>query len=323
VKQTTIDALCWIDPPSPSPSTPLAPASRPEAQDVDAIRSVYRLSFAPGLDRLLETSWFSTHGVATLTADRPLLTQFEHYLNAIATSSSASSARIANTETHLVWSLLAMVRRRRPSISEFVHGPSSSSGNPSPPSSSPSSSSPPAAALALALASSRAADAREAARRLDLLEALLTGGPVESAALVDPPESPDGGPTDLTSQLRARSRAFWHCVAHFLLLPERDTALARARALLDSREARDVVYSAMLMRALAETHHASASSSADGEGLRGAPREALVPGPGPTPAECDWRTASEFLAAQAGGQATTAVVRRVCGMVLRGMGTGG
>ena len=224
--QTNIDDLCWID---DQAGTPVSASSHHESQNGEALRTIYNTSFAPGLDRILETRWFSTDGYVSLASDRSLLTQFENYVAAISSPSS-----VANQEARLVWALLCMCRRRPlPGFAgEFIND------------------------------REHALDGDEVAeKRLDIIEALITIRQLASNPLAESAEPPlnPSIPT-LTQQLKTREQRFWLHVGEFASTSNADgdaveRILSKSRKLLDNFENRDVIYSIMLMRHIGEKWH--------------------------------------------------------------------
>lgn len=221
---TDIDDLCWIDEQS---GMAVSASSHHEVQNTEALRTVYHTSFAPGLDRLLETRWFSQHGYMSLSSDRALLTQFENYVAAISRSSS-----VANKEARLVWAMLSTCRRRPlPGFAgEFINDKEDT------------------------------LDGDEVAEnRLDILEALITGRKLRSNPLAGSAEPPlQASPSTLAQQLHAREQNFWLHVGDFLSASTADAVertLSKSRKLLDNFENRDVVYSVLLMRHIGDKWH--------------------------------------------------------------------
>jgi white-opaque regulator 2 len=222
--QTNIDDLCWID---DQAGTPVSASSHLESQNSEALRTIYNTSFAPGLDRLLETRWFSADGYMSLASDRSLRTQFENYVAAI-----SSSSGVAKQEARLVWALLSMCRRRPlPGFAgEFINDKEDT------------------------------LDGDEVAEKhLDTVEALLTGRKLASNPLAECAAAPANlsSPT-LTQQLKTREQNFWLHVGEFVCAADADAiegVLRKSRKLLDNFENRDVVYSIMLMRHIGEKWH--------------------------------------------------------------------
>ena len=95
----------------------------------------------------------------------------------------------------------------------------------------------------------------DAAKRLEIFEALVTGEYLDVEPAQEEPEGESNG-TALDNQLKNRERKFWNLVHTFLTkrddeassAKEIDDTLAACRGLLDSRENRDVIYSIMIAR---------------------------------------------------------------------------
>jgi white-opaque regulator 2 len=203
----------------------------------EALRTVYNTSFASGLDRLLETRWFSAGGYMSLSSDRPLLSQFENYIAAISSSSSTTKQ-----EVRLVWALLCTCRRRPlPGFAgEFINDKEDT------------------------------LDGDEVAeKRLDILEALITARQLTSNPLAGSAERPENPtPLTLSQQLKIREQNFWLHVGEFVCTSDADAAgriLSKCRKLLDNLENRDVIYSVMLMRHIGEKWHDKQIGEADDE----------------------------------------------------------
>jgi white-opaque regulator 2 len=268
--QKTIDDLCWID---DRVSTAVSASSHHESQNSEALRTIYNTSFAPGLDRLLETRWFSADGYMSLSSDRSLLTQFENYVAAISTSPS-----VVNQEARLVWALLGMCRRRPlPGFAgEFINDKEDTF------------------------------DGDEVAeKRLDIIEALITGRQLASNPLAEDgaaaPVNPN--PPTLAQQVKTREQNFWLHVGRFVSASGGDAVeriLSKSRKLLDNFENRDVIYSIMLMRHIGERWNNKQLGEAEDERDRK-----------------DWLAAKGFLASEAAGKAMSLVMKRFCSMALR------
>ena len=273
--KTNIDDLCWID---DQAGTPVSASSHHESQNGEALRTIYNTSFATALDRLLETPWFSDDGYMSLVSDRSLLTQFENYVAAVSDSSS-----VANQEARLVWALLCMCRRRPlPGFAgEFIND------------------------------KEHALDGDEVAeKRLDIIEALITGRQLASNPLVgNAVPSLNPSLSTLTQQLNNRSQDFWLHVGEFASTSDSDgdvveRILSKSRKLLDNLENRDVIYSIMLMRHIGEKWPDKQIKEAEDE------RDTK-----------DWLAAKGFLESEAEGQAMNVVMKRFCSMALRAWST--
>lgn len=157
-------------------------------------------------------------------------------------------------------------------------------------------------------------DLMAASSRLNVIEALITGDNLDTNPLAQfPHRQPPANPPTLPDQLAQRSLDFWAAIGHFLTLhdneassaKEIDDTLGRARAVLDTFENRDVIYSIAIARHIgqrwADFPHASPQPPSTNEKDAGA--KLFV--------------AQKFLEQEAGGKGTTQVIKRVCGMVVR------
>ena len=256
----------------------MSASSHHEAQNLDRIRTIYRTSFAPALDRLLETRWFSMHGFMSLASDRSLLSQFEHY---IATIPHASN--IGNQEARLIWALLSMCRRRPgESIADLVNGPADNF------------------------------DGDEiASKRLRIVEALITGCHLDVNPITPNINTCEDQPCALIQQLMSREREFWFHVGQFAsaspkanpeasrtMCVREEESLHRCRALLDRLENRDLLYSVMLMRHIGDRNFNAIPDAVQIDLWK------------------NWTTASSFLLLGSQGQANSLVTRRFSAMAL-------
>ena len=86
------------------------------------IEQFYRLHYASGLDKLFETSWYSTHGWNHLQHDLALLdfvAQCHEQMKA-STNDAATAQAIASTEARLVWQLSIMPRSAQSSNQAYT-----------------------------------------------------------------------------------------------------------------------------------------------------------------------------------------------------------
>ena len=167
----------------------------------------------------------------------------------------------------------------------------------------------------------------EVARRVDVLEALITNQQLSPVnALSEPPRSgtttPAAGRPALQPQLLSRVQNFWYLTSRFCTLrddsarfsdnpnEEIEKVLSDMRLLLDSRENRDIIYSIAVVRHvghnLAEKIAARASGSQSGleTGVTGDEQDIAT----------KVHVARRFIQEEAGGKGTNQVTQRVCGM---------
>ena len=151
----------------------------------------------------------------------------------------------------------------------------------------------------------------DAAKRLQILEALVTGEYLEAESAPQKSDAESNG-TTLDNQLKSRERNFWSLVHTYLTLhddeassaKEIDDTLAACRQVLDSRENRDVIYSIMIARhvgaRMAEFPNKMQQPESNDEADN---KNKLV-------------VAKGFIEEQ-GTRGTNQVVQRICGMAVR------
>lgn len=192
---------------------PISNAIRQEAVDF------YTFHYAPGLDKLLETTYYSQRGATHLQSD-PLLLDFvaqcaEHFKTQN-TDYNATQAR-PSLEARLVWHLACMPRNE----SQFgANGTSSESTT------------------------------REILPRIDTLEHLLTGQYLDRAKIPAAAQAADNA--------KYNEQAFWHQLGQFTSLHDDsgdrgslqaiNDSLGAMRGILSMLENRDVLYSVAVAR---------------------------------------------------------------------------
>lgn len=218
----SIESICTIAGAKVPSVPPIPPDSVPNLQ---SIRHVYDIAFAPGLDKLLEsgqTKWFARQGFQLLCADRNQLGNMLAYLTLVSNhaDTATENATLASQEARVTWALLALCVR-----------PDHDGGE----------------------------EADRLARRCRALESILTGEPFTSptASLADfvhqDEVEPEPRSSALEKQLAHRSDQFWNLVeaAAASQGPEGDgippAAVKRCRRFLDGMENRDIIYSVMLL----------------------------------------------------------------------------
>ncbi|KAL5363171.1 hypothetical protein BJX96DRAFT_113278 [Aspergillus floccosus] len=278
VKQVQISdllALRGIPPPPPHPITAIPP------NRLEEIKAVFLATYAPAIDKFFETRWFSEKALTHLLANAQLMAEYSALIDAFDQNLNDPNvlARLESFEASVVWSSMALCR----------HVMNVSNGNPE-------------------------YDLLASSKRLDVIEAMITGEHLESNPLAQfPPREPAANPPSLSDQLTQRSLDFWSCIGHFLTLhdneassaKEIDDTLARCRTLLDTFENRDVIYSVAIARHL---------------GQRWVDFPRSFPQPITTnekDAGAKLYVAQKFLEQEAGGKGTTQVIKRICGMVVR------
>lgn len=281
VKQVQIGdllALRGIPPPPTHPITSLPPGR------LEEIQAVFLATYAPAIDRFFETPWFQEKALPHAMANAQLMADYSALIDAFNDRNLEDPnviARLESFEASVIWSTIALCR----------HVMNMANGN-----------------------HGQDFDLLAAAKRLDVIEALLTGDHLETNPLSQfPVRQPAADPPALSVQITQRSLDFWSCVGHFLTLhdneassaKEIDDTLARCRTLLDTTENRDVIYSIAIARHL---------------GQRWVDFPHSLPQPLTTnekDAGAKLYVAQKFLEQQASGSGTTQVSKRICGMAVR------
>jgi white-opaque regulator 2 len=276
-----------VPPASPSPQQrPLPDAA------IDEVKLIYQRDYAPALDALLETQWFTQRSVPKVLLDQRLMDLFLQMLDlfrSVRGNDHQGLQLIRSLETKVVWNLISLPR----SPGAASNGIAGSSGK------------------------DETLQLVEVQRRIDALEALLTNTTLERNPCLDIPYN-----------LPARSdpeywqREFWRLLGHSVTLSvpggpdtmplvyptgaDADQTLRSCREILGNIEARDVLYSAMVCRLLGPRFHDFPN------GVREAfnndhndPRTKVV-------------VAKRYLEEQgSSGKATTQAMGRVCEMMVR------
>lgn len=281
VKQVQVSdllALRGIPPPPPHPITSLPP------NRLEEIQAVFLATYAPAIDKFFETRWFQEKALTHLLANAQLMAEYSALIDAFNDRNLNDPnviARLESFEASVVWGSMTLCR----------HVMNVSNGN-----------------------LGQDYDLLASSKRLDVIEAMITGEHLDSNPLAHfPARETPANPPSLTDQLSQRSIDFWSAIGYFLTLhdneassaKEIDDTLARCRTLLDTFENRDVIYSIAIARHLGQ-------------------RWADFPRSFPQPITTNEKdsgaklyVAQKFLEQEAGGKGTTQVIKRICGMVLR------
>jgi len=287
-KRTKIEELLCLrgyQPPPPAPSTPVSASMK------DEIQKIWLAAYAPGIDKFLETKWFGMRGLVHLMDNNTLCNQFSAVISRFTAYPDPSDPNhyhhyymTQSLEATVVWAMMAMCRQvasKSKSESAEVDELDIKEG------------------------------VHDAAKRLEIFEALVTGEYLGAESAPQQPDSESNG-TALDNQLKARERKFWGLMRTFLTLrddeassaKEIDDTLAACRLLLDSRENRDVIYSIMIARhvgaRIAEFPNNLQQPESNDEADN---RNKLV-------------VAKRFIEDQ-GIRGTNQVVQRLCGMAVR------
>lgn len=157
----------------------------------------------------------------------------------------------------------------------------------------------------------------DAAKRLEIFEALVTGEYLSSDSAPQSPSTKTNGSV-LEGQMQTRSRDFWRLVHKFVTIrddeasaaKEIDDTLAGCRSLLDSRENRDVTYSIMIVR-----HVGARMAEVLHNGLKDVGTNDEQDG------KAKLKVAKDFIEDEANSKGTNQVVQRLCGMAARSWAT--
>ncbi|KAL9634560.1 MAG: hypothetical protein Q9164_004023, partial [Protoblastenia rupestris] len=224
-KRTKIEDLLCINGISPPPPAPPSTLSEETTREV---RQIYSTAYAPGMDKFLETRWFTERGANHLMANSVLCDQFALLIHRYAINPQDPNYYVhlgitQSLEAMVVWSMLGMCRKvakdGQVAEEEVKEG------------------------------------VLDASKRLEIFEALVTGEYMDPDAPPKEAEIRSNG-TPLQGQLKNREYEFWRSVYTFLTLRDDeastakaiDDALSTCRGLLESRENRDVIYSIMIVR---------------------------------------------------------------------------
>ena len=277
VRIADLVALKGIAPLRPPAVLPISP------NRLNEIKAVYIAVYAPAVDKFLEVRWFEEKGLEHLTVNAELMSDLSALVEAFDGSDLADPnavARLESLEASVVWNIMALCRH--------VVGAADGSSEPD---------------YELATASAR----------LDVLEALITGDHMESNVLEKSIPLDSANSPNFLLRMRQRILDFWSSIGHYLTLhddeassaKEIDDTLAHTRALLDTFENRDVIYSIAIARHLGQ-------------------RWADFPNSLPQPITANEKdagaklyVAQKFLEQEASGKGTNQVVKRICGMAVR------
>jgi hypothetical protein len=254
--------------------------------NLDSIRKVYDVAFAPGLDKFLESStyWYATNGFDLLASDRSLLGLVLAYLTLVSSHHEAPvnhNPTLVSQEARVTWAMLSMCVRP-----ETAPDPGDESD--------------------------------KLSRRFRVIESLLTREPMTNTAASmsefvhqepDPEaeaeaearakaEEVDANQSPFYRQVARRGSDFWSTLENIATLQGRGVAgteqirdsMAYIKGRLDGKENRDVLYSALLL----------------GWGVNGDPSSERELG-------------RRFLHNEAAGRATNPVAASMSGMCLRAL----
>jgi hypothetical protein len=255
---------------------PVSPASHQE------LESFFKYHYAPGLDLLLETTWYSQHGLAQLHRDVVLLDFVLQCVEQFKAREDANGKQTQSLEARLVWLLATMPRNFHRMTNNAANDPV----------------------------------LQELLPRLDVLENLLTGQYLDPSRVSPPPQhQPSILPGTDSSAVNQKfsERSFWHHLAQFVAVRddstnvqrEMDDVLATLRNLLHMLENRDVLYSLAVARHIGgrmpdwhPQRHLAASSN------------------DPNDPAVKLKVAQQFVESE-DQRGTTQVIQRICSMAFR------
>jgi len=294
VRQVNVEDLFFFPGYEPVPEPDRKePLTENELQDVKAL---FTKDYAPGLDKFLETDWYSQYGLEHLLHDEPLTRTFAHMIGQFRTvpgNDSPGLTRVRSLEVKVVWQLFCLCRVPPPTMN----------GSGAPP-----------------------ADQYqpiEVVKRLEVFETLITGHFTDSNPVMQIRYDAQLG-RDKYFQVE-----FWRLVGEFIstrppplfssssaaaATADTDPATAQklerilydARAILYMLENRDVLYSVMIARHV-------------GPRVPEFPGEMVDPPRDPDPENVYTKLwiAKKFIENESQGQGTTQVVQRCCDMAVR------
>jgi hypothetical protein len=204
------------------------------------IRLCYLHDFGPGMDALLDTTWYSKYGYQHLSQNEEqlrLVATFLHYARFVESEvigrtheeASEDGGRTRALETKLIWSLLTAIRRV-PGIQTTGHGAGSYIDDP--------------------IVADERREREETIAHLSVLEAILTGTVLSSNPAISIPQD-DAAPTARRDQLN-----FWRNAAAAVSLNDDSPQLAEAiysaivslLGLINNLENRHSIYAMLYLR---------------------------------------------------------------------------
>jgi hypothetical protein len=247
------------------------------------IQNYYRNDLAPGLDRLLESNWFTASGLAKLLATRSLCAEvaqlLKHFTQLSGENRVDTEYQCRAPEARMIWHLLNLCK------------PDSSD--------------------AKSASATSQIDLEVPHGRLEVLECLLTNRVLNEQDL-KPHVWEQSCPTEKSEDL-----IFWSALAKFVArrsdnpaaAGEMDKFLAQCRNMLNGRENRDVIYSIMVTKHI-------------GWRVPGFP-DTMQPESGGESSQVNKvYVAHKFIADEAGYRGTNHPIQRICDMAIRSWAIG-
>ena len=278
-----------------------------DAQQRDEIKNLYTTIYASGIDKFLETRWFSSRGLTHLLENPILCEKYKVLLsrfNITAASDYRGNLITQSLEAHVIWDTFLLARQVSASINTTNDPNATVEVNDG---------------------------VHEAAKRVEVFEALVTNQRLDPANAINDAQAqssstttPSGTPKPaLDDQLRNRERDFWRNTSRFCTLKddskpssenpneEIEKVLKDMRVLLDSRENRDIIYSIAVVRQVA--HQLAEKAIADEKDQRGSSQSV---GNNEEDPRTKVSVARNFIHSESAGKGTTQVAQRVCGMAI-------
>ncbi|GAB7348657.1 hypothetical protein MBLNU459_g7024t1 [Dothideomycetes sp. NU459] len=230
VSSFTMSDLFRIDDVKPTSPPPRDVNSQPfYSTQIEEVRNMFTIDYAPGLDRFFETSWYSTQGLQVLLADKDLLNFCIHCVDRFRRAASEPSQQrgIYSLEAKLVWQLACLARTAEADVA----------AHPS---------------------NHIAPDLQAVLQRVTIVQHLLCASYLDEANI---PAHPQHAPPDLKTAPDQYAQwiqdSFWHHLALFLTIHDDDysnsadqiaSTLTAMRNILSMLENRDVSYSMAIAR---------------------------------------------------------------------------
>lgn len=254
---------------------------------IEEVRNMFSIDYAPGLDRFFETTWYTTQGLQVLLGDKDLLNFCIHCVDRFrrAANEPSQARGIFSLEAKLVWQLACLAE-----TAEAEQG-AHPSNHASP-------------------------ELRGVLKRVKVIEHLLCASYLQEA---DIPPHPQTAPPDAKAAPEQYAQwiqdSFWHHLALFLTVHDDNynnsvndiaSTMTAMRNILSMLENRDVLYSMAIARHFG------------GRMQHYFPDKILVSNNPADPEDpiSKLSIAMRFLADEDGG-GTTQVVQRMCGMARR------
>lgn len=265
---------------------PLEPLTGTPAR-IEDIKMLF-LSYANGIDQLLECKWFETKALPYLLANNHLLAQYASLLDGFThpqVEETPFLSALESREARIIWETMGLCRHAQAQT--------------------PTSDSDPL--------TTKDPELLSAVKRLSILEALITGATLPHNPVgvdVYPDADPSIRHTALSGQIKGREMQFWEAIGRYLVIqsdhPEhdktRDHAVMWTRTLLDSLENRDIIYSILVVRHVCKFQPYKLKPLVGSTDEKDTAAKLFV--------------ALKFIEEENMGRATNQVVKRITGMVL-------